>query len=85
VLALILPDGMHISQAKVKGIIPLKPSISRTEGFPYRSLLYVPEMGKFYDDTVMTPMETDAYNHRKRAVTELMPLIRLYADTSDKD
>lgn len=79
VLALLLPDGMHLSKGKVKGFVPMKPSVSRREGFPYRSLLYIPEMGKFYDDSIMTPMEADAYNHRKRAVADLLPIIEKYA------
>lgn len=77
VLAFSLPSGnVVISEAFVRGIVALAPSESRTQGFPYRALLYLPEIGKFYDHTVMTKEETAAYNHRKKAIDMLKPQIR---------
>lgn len=77
VLAFSLPSGNVVtSEAFVRGIVAVAPSESRTRGFPYRALLYLPELGKFYDHSVLTKKETDAYNHRKKAIDILKPRIR---------
>jgi XTP/dITP diphosphohydrolase len=74
VLAYVDPKGlMHTSEAKIRGIVPEKPSSRRTPGFPYRSLLFLPEINKFYDHGVLTSEETDRLNHRKKAVEKLRP------------
>ncbi len=76
VLALALPHGkVFTAEAATKGIIPLKPSAHRTEGFPYRSLLFIPDINKFYDHHLLTPQENDRYNHRKQALEKLKPFI----------
>ncbi len=80
VLALVLPDGeMHTATAATRGIIPERPSSVRVKGFPYRSILYIPEIKKYYNHDELTPAETETYNHRKRALDELKPFIRKYA------
>lgn len=69
VLALALPNGsIHTTEAFVRGIIPLEPRNKITPGFPYRSLLFLPEIGKYYDQDEMTKEETARYNHRKKAI-----------------
>ena len=71
------PEGyIRTSECLVRGIIPGKPSDRRTAGFPYRSLLYIPEICKFYDQSIMTDAETERYNHRAKAVRKLIPYIR---------
>ena len=76
VLALVLSDGnTHTVEAKIRGIVPLKPGTHRTEGFPYRSLLFLPEINKFYDKQLLTVAENEQYNHRKKAVEQLKPII----------
>jgi XTP/dITP diphosphohydrolase len=76
VLAFLDPTGkIHTSEAAVRGIIPLQPSLRRTVGFPFRSLLFIPEIHKFYDHEILTKEETDRFNHRKRAVELLKPKI----------
>jgi XTP/dITP diphosphohydrolase len=48
VLAFVLPYGkIKTSEALVRGIVPDKSSDSRTPGYPYRSLLFLPEINKF--------------------------------------
>jgi XTP/dITP diphosphohydrolase len=64
------------SDGIIRGVIPEKVSENRTKGFPYRSLLFIPEMNKFYDHTIMTKEETDKYNHRGKAIRELLPAIK---------
>ncbi len=76
VLALVLPSGKTVTaEAKTRGIIPLAPANHRTPGFPYRSLLFLPELNKFYDTHELTPEENEVYNHRKKALEKLKPEI----------
>ncbi len=76
VLALALPDGsVYTAEERVRGIVPLTPRNVVTPGFPYRSLLYLPEIGKYYNHDELTPEETDVYNHRKKALDHLKPMI----------
>lgn len=77
VVALALPNGkQYTATAKIRGVIAVKPSPRRHAGFPFRSLMYIPKLGKFYNHDLMTPEENEHYNHRKRALEELKPIIR---------
>jgi inosine/xanthosine triphosphate pyrophosphatase family protein len=77
VIALSLPDGnVSTAAAATRGIIPEKASPVRVAGFPYRSLLYISEIGKFYNHNELTPDETDRYNHRKKALEILKPVLK---------
>lgn len=77
VLALVQPGNPVVMTAEesIRGVVPLAPSTVRREGFPYRSLLYLPELGKFYDHVSFTPEETQRYNHRKKALEKLKPFL----------
>ncbi|MCL4200007.1 non-canonical purine NTP pyrophosphatase [Patescibacteria group bacterium] len=77
VLALVQPGNPVVTTVKesIRGIVPLAPSTVRHEGFPYRSILYLPELGKFYDHVSFTPEETERYNHRKKALEKLKPIL----------
>ncbi len=76
VLALIFPDGQHYTvEEKTRGIVAEKPSEYRTPGFPYRSLLFLTEINKYYDHDLLTPEETERFNHRKRALDQLKPIL----------
>lgn len=70
------PDLVFTAEAAVKGIVPFRASSHRTPGFPYRSLLYIPALGKFYDHAELTQEEMETYNHRKQALIALKPEIR---------
>lgn len=77
VMAIVFPDGHEFTvEEKVRGIVPLKPSHNRMQGFPYRSLLLIPEINKFYNEYELTQEEDKKYNHRKRALEQLKPLLR---------
>ena len=77
VLALVLPDGqVHTAEASVRGIVPITPTGTRSEGFPFRSLLFLPEINKYYNHDELSEAENDLYNHRKRALEQLKPIIR---------
>ena len=72
VIALGFPDGrIFIEEAHVRGIIPFAPSTHQEDGFPYRSLLFIPELHKFYNHAEMTKQEEEVYNHRKIALEKL--------------
>jgi XTP/dITP diphosphohydrolase len=77
VVALALPNGdVHISEGIIRGIIAEKPSSYRQKGFPYRSLLYLPKLKKFYNHDELAKEENNAYNHRRRAIEKLKPFIK---------
>ena len=77
VLALVLPTGeTYTSKGIIRGIIAEKPSTYRRKGFPYRSLLFLPQINKFYNHDELTPEENREYNHRKSALEKLKPIIR---------
>ncbi len=77
VLALVLPEGKtYTSEGIIRGIIPVEPSTYRRKGFPYRSLLYIPELSKFYNHDELTDEENKTYNHRRSAVEKLKPIIK---------
>ena len=76
VLVLALPNGeVFTAEAATRGIIPLEAGTHRTEGFPYRSLLFIPELNKFYDHSELTDEENTRYNHRRKALEKLKPFI----------
>lgn len=80
-LALALPNGeVYTASDVTRGIIPDEPSKVRVKGFPYRSILYIPEINKYYNHDLLTPEETDIYNHRKRALDRLKPILRCYME-----
>ncbi len=62
--------------AFTRGVIPLQPSKTRTPGFPFRSLLYLPQISKFYNYDVLSKEENEEYNHRKKALEELKPFLK---------
>lgn len=81
VLALLLPDGsIHTVEEKVRGIVAEQPSDHLVPGFPYRSLLYFPEIGKYYDPAELTEEERQHYNHRHRALMRLKPVIKQFVE-----
>lgn len=79
VLALALPDGtIKTAEAKIHGIVPVHPNGKHYHGFPYRSLLFMPEIGKYYSHEELTEEENERYNHRKKALEQLKPYIKQY-------
>jgi len=74
VLALVLPNGkIHTVEEMVRGIVPEIPSSVRVAGFPYRTLLFFPEIGKFYNE--LNEEEHERFNHRKKALLEIKKII----------
>ncbi len=76
VIALALPNGeIYTQEGIARGIIPTESSDYREDGFPYRSLLFIPAINKFYNHQEMTREEEEKYNHRKKALAELKKYI----------
>lgn len=79
VLALALPNGeVHTATAATRGVIPESPSDERVAGFPYRSILFLSEINKYYNQDALTQEENIKYNHRRKALEELKPFIKKY-------
>ncbi|MEK7543392.1 MAG: non-canonical purine NTP pyrophosphatase [Patescibacteria group bacterium] len=77
VLALVFPDGKVTTvEEQTRGVVAEKSSEYRTHGFPFRSLLFLPEIHKYYDHDLLTPEETERFNHRKRALDRLKPILK---------
>jgi len=77
VLAFVDNNGeVHTSEGIIRGVIAEKPSAYRRKGFPYRSLLYLPELHKFYNHDELDKKENEAYNHRRKALEKLKPIIQ---------
>lgn len=60
----------------IEGIIPDEPSPRVVAGFPYRSVLFLPEYGKFYID--LPEEEHEEINHRRQACKELILKLEPY-------
>lgn len=77
VLALALPNGeIFTTEAKIRGIVPPVSAQKHMTGFPFRSLLFIPRLKKFYNSFELTAEETERYNHRKMAIEKMLPIIR---------
>lgn len=77
ILAFATPTGeTHVSEGIIRGIIPFEAAPYRRKGFPYRSLLFLPEIRKFYNHDELTDEENKTYNHRRKAVEMLKPIIQ---------
>lgn len=77
ILALVTsPHAVFTTEGIVRGVIAQTPSPHKTPGFPFRSVFFIPEIHKYYDHTLLTPEETEAYNHRKFAIEKMKPIIQ---------
>lgn len=76
VACLALPDGKVFCEgAENSGIIALEPSSKRVKGYPFRSLFFLPELNKYYDD--LTEEEHKQLNHRRIMIEKLKQIIIL--------
>lgn len=67
VLALAWPSGEHVlSSGAIRGVISETPSPQRDPGFPYRSVFWLPQLGKFYLE--LSAEEHERLNHRRAAI-----------------
>jgi XTP/dITP diphosphohydrolase len=73
-----LQKNVTFVQESISGIITEKPSPSKFPGFPFRRLLWIPEIKKFYNEDELSESETKKYNHRYRAVAKLKCVLDKY-------
>lgn len=77
VVSLATPSGEVFSQrGEISGEIAKTPLVNRSEGLPYRSFFYIPNLKKFYFETEMSEDEKIEYSHRRKAVISLIPSIK---------
>lgn len=78
VVSFALPNGKvwSVTGQTVNGIIPKKPYLKISKGYPYRSFLYIPKIKKFYHENQLTEEEAKIYNHRYKAIQKLKPIIK---------
>lgn len=73
-LALATQFGVFTAHSEITGIVPEKPSEKRIEHFPYRSVLYLPNYHKYWDE--LTDEEQEILNHRKFAIEKLHDILQ---------
>ena len=77
VLVLAFPNGKTFSvRGEIEGIIARKPFLKTLRGYPYRSFFYLPEIGKYYHESDLSQEEEKLYNHRRKAIEKLKPIIK---------
>jgi len=61
------------ASAAIEGIITERQMVQHTKGYPFRSIFWVPQFGKTYEE--LTEAEHAAVNHRREAYGKLRQLI----------
>ncbi len=74
VVAIASPFGIITSEGSVEGVIADKPSSKRIEGFPFRSVMYFPNYGKYFSE--LTKKELEILNHRKAALEKIKDIFK---------
>jgi len=75
VVAFATPDGEVFShEAMLPGLIMAKPHPARDPGYPYRSVFYLPDLGKYAVE--LTDEEQSRLSHRRHALAALLPKIQ---------
>lgn len=77
VLSFALPSGEVWSErSDVELEVAKEPLLKLLKGFPYRSFLIVPQIGKYYHESELTDKEKKEYNHRYKALQKLKPRVK---------
>lgn len=78
VIAFATPDGSVVTEeGAAEGVIPIAAYPKRTKGYPYRSIFWLSDLGKYAVE--LTDEEVKAHlNHRHQALTNLLPKIQEY-------
>ncbi len=74
VVAIASPFGVVTSEGSVEGIIAEKPSDKRIKGFPFRSVMFFPNYGKYFTD--LNKQEMEIMNHRKVAIEKVNDILK---------
>jgi XTP/dITP diphosphohydrolase len=73
VIALATNLGIYTSNSDISGVVASTPSDKRIPGYPYRSIMYLPNYGKYYCD--ISQEEHEILNHRKHALEKLRDVL----------
>lgn len=75
-IAVIFPgdETIYTSEGVKRGYIGTAPAGPLTDGYPFRSLFYLSELGKYYSE--LTAEEGALLAHRKDAIDKLMPVLK---------
>ncbi len=69
------PSEIHVANGSVEGHVPEVPYEKRHKLFPYRSLLFVDSIGKWFHDLLSE--DEDWVGYRKQAVNELKKYLKV--------
>jgi XTP/dITP diphosphohydrolase len=72
VIAVGTPFGIATADASIEGVLAEKPSPKRIEGYPFRSVMFLPNYGKYFCD--LDDGEMEIMNHRKAALEKINDL-----------
>jgi len=73
-VAIATPFGIFTSEAAIEGVIADKPSNIREHKLPYRSVLFLPNYGKYWAE--LNEDEEAILSHRKHALEKLHDVIK---------
>lgn len=77
VALMISSDELHIAKFSIDGFITLNQSDILIPGFPFRSIFYLPKLGKVAAEVQKDTKNYDDYlNHRKNAIIKLEPYLK---------
>ena len=62
------------SYSDVEGVIALTAAEKRIKGYPFRSLVYLPNYGKYHID--LTDDEHEILNHRRHALDKIKDMVK---------
>ena len=63
-------DYVSVEKITESGVVPEQPSKVRISGYPYRSVLFLPQLNKYFSE--LTQDELQEIDHRKAACKELL-------------
>ena len=75
---LVAPDGevLFSERGELKGLVPEKATANLVSGYPYRSLLYLPELKKTYAE--LTQKEYNLVSHKRKIAQKLKEFLKNY-------
>lgn len=80
-IALATPFGIFTSNSWMDGEVGYKSSDTRINGYPFRSVMYLPHYQKYHAD--LTPEEDGIANHRAAALEKIKDMVKEVAKYSD--
>lgn len=76
VIALAIGKKIKTFEGSLPGVILKKPIKKIIPGYPFRSIFYLPKIGKTFGE--LSPAEEIRIGHRKKALQKALPIIKRY-------